>query len=158
MVIRLCPWMPSITLPSGSKLLMFVARCHGTVTALSTQRLGERHCPVHLQGPNLSYVPFSTAFPWRLWGRFLPSCTSGAILGFSILLKDTSTCSSVPPRGAGTQTSNLLITSPPALPTELHPPYLILSYLILSYLQRLVAAVYNSDSDSKYTCLCIFCI
>ena len=28
-------------------------------------------------------------------------CTSGATLGFSILLKDTSTCSSVPPRGAG---------------------------------------------------------
>ena len=27
------------------------------------------------------------------------NCTSGAILGFSILLKDTSTCSSVPPQG-----------------------------------------------------------
>ena len=45
-------------------------------------------------------------------------CTSGATLGFSILLKDTSTCSSVPPRGAGIRTSDLLITSPPALPTE----------------------------------------
>ena len=28
------------------------------------------------------------------------NCTSGAILGFSILLKDTSTCSSVPPQGS----------------------------------------------------------
>ena len=47
------------------------------------------------------------------------SCTSGAILRFSILLKDTSTCSSVPPRGAGIRTSDLLISSPPALLTEL---------------------------------------
>ena len=28
------------------------------------------------------------------------NCTSGATLGFSILLKDTSTCSSVPPQGS----------------------------------------------------------
>ena len=28
------------------------------------------------------------------------TCTSGAILGFSILLKDTSACSSVPPQGS----------------------------------------------------------
>ena len=32
-------------------------------------------------------------------------CQPGAILGFSILLKDTSTCSSVPPGGAGIRTS-----------------------------------------------------
>ena len=44
------------------------------------------------------------------------SCTSGAILGFSILLKDTSTCGSVPPQGSwGFEPA---ITSPPALPTE----------------------------------------
>ena len=48
---------------------------------------------------------------------------SGAILGFSILLKDTSACSSVPPQGnRGFRTSNLLITGAPALPTELQPP------------------------------------
>ena len=48
------------------------------------------------------------------------NCTSGALVGFSILLKDTSTCSSVP----GIGTSDLPITSPPALPTELQPPHL----------------------------------
>ena len=41
-------------------------------------------------------------------------------LGFSILLKDTSTCSAQP--GAGIWTSNLPITSRPALPAELQPP------------------------------------
>ena len=50
-------------------------------------------------------------------------CTSGATLGFSILLKDTLTYGSVPPRGAGIPwTGDLLITSPPALPTEPQPP------------------------------------
>ena len=41
--------------------------------------------------------------------------------GFSILLKDTSTCSSALPR-AGIWTSDLLITSRPALPAELQAP------------------------------------
>ena len=41
-------------------------------------------------------------------------------VGFSILLKDTSTCSSALP-GAGIWTSNLPIASRPALPTELQP-------------------------------------
>ena len=41
-------------------------------------------------------------------------------LGFSILLKDTSTCSSAQP-GAGIWTSNLPITSQPALPAQLQP-------------------------------------
>ena len=41
-------------------------------------------------------------------------------LGFSILLKDTSTCSSAQP-GAGIWTSDLLISSRPALPAELQP-------------------------------------
>ena len=50
------------------------------------------------------------------------NCTSGATLGFSILLKDTSTCSSVLPWGARIRTSDLLITRQPALPTELQPP------------------------------------
>ena len=36
------------------------------------------------------------------------NCTSGATLGFSILLKVTSTCSSVPPQGVGIPTSDLL--------------------------------------------------
>ena len=49
-------------------------------------------------------------------------CTAGATLGFSILLKDTLRCSSVPHRGAGIRIDDLLITSPPALPTELQPP------------------------------------
>ena len=48
------------------------------------------------------------------------NCTSGATLGFSILLKDA--CSSVLPQGAGIRTSHLLITSQPALPAELRPP------------------------------------
>ena len=37
-------------------------------------------------------------------------------LGFSILLKDTSTCSSAQPEGAEIRTSNILITRQPALP------------------------------------------
>ena len=46
-------------------------------------------------------------------------CTSGATLGFSILLKDTLTCSSVPPRGAGIRTGDPLITwSPCQLPYQ----------------------------------------
>ena len=51
------------------------------------------------------------------------NCTSGAILGFSILLKDTSTCSSVPPQGS--RGFEPAITGPPALPTELHPPSML---------------------------------
>ena len=57
--------------------------------------------------------------PWT--GRQLiagPSLMSN--VGFSILLKDTSTCCSALPR-AGIWTSDLLITSRPALPTELQP-------------------------------------
>ena len=64
--------------------------------------------------------------PWMSWqliaGPLLMAvaatqgaiCTSGAILGFSILLKDTSTCIPVPPRGARIWAGDLLITSPPA--------------------------------------------
>ena len=48
-----------------------------------------------------SPVHCRTLTDWRQW---LPqqgaNCTSGTILGFSILLKDTSTCSSVPPQGS----------------------------------------------------------
>ena len=50
------------------------------------------------------------------------NCTSGAIW-FSIVLKDTSTHSSVQSGGAGIQTSNVPITGWPALPTELQPPW-----------------------------------
>ena len=73
-------------------------------------------------------------------------CTSGATLGFSILLKDTSTCSSVPPRGAGIRTCNLLITSPPALPTELQPPlFMILPlYFTLTHLNYLLGVIFFS--------------
>ena len=48
-----------------------------------------------------------------------PSLVSN--VGFSILLKDTSTCSSALP-GAGIWTRDLSITSRPALPAELQPP------------------------------------
>ena len=44
-----------------------------------------------------------------------------SIVGFSISLKHTSTCSSALP-GAGIWTSDLSIASRPALPTELQPP------------------------------------
>ena len=66
------------------------------------------------------------------------NCTSAASLGsFSVLLKDILTHSSIPPGfpvflcfqcvgflffGAGIRTSDLSITSPPALPTELVAP------------------------------------
>ena len=46
---------------------------------------------------------------------------AGAILGISILLKDTLTRSSVQPGVAGIWTSNLLTTSRPARPAELQP-------------------------------------
>ena len=46
----------------------------------------------------------------------------GSNLGFNILLKVTSTCSSAHPEGAGIQTINLPITRPPALHPELQPP------------------------------------
>ena len=48
------------------------------------------------------------------------NCTSGAISVFSILLKDTSACSSAQP-GAVILTSDLPIPSRPALPAELQP-------------------------------------
>ena len=71
------------------------------------------------------WVASSSQDPY--WWQWLPpqgaNCTSEATLGFSILLKDTSTCSSVPPWGAGIRISDLLITSQPALPTELQPPH-----------------------------------
>ena len=58
------------------------------------------------------------------------NCTSGAILGFGILFKDTS-CRSVPPQGS--RDSNLPITSQPALPTELQLPL----YNVMKKLNRL---------------------
>ena len=57
-------------------------------------------------------------------------------LGFSILLKDTSTCSSAQP---GIQTSNLLITRRPALPPEIQLPQCFL-YLLLPGLPLLISA------------------
>ena len=54
-------------------------------------------------------------------------------LGFSILLKDTSTCSSAQ------QTSNLLITRRPALPPEIQLPRCFL-YLLLPGLPLLISA------------------
>ena len=52
------------------------------------------------------------------------NCTSGAILGFSILLKDTSAYFSPTLGEPGIWTNDLPITGPPALPTELQPPLL----------------------------------
>ena len=85
-----------------------------------------------------------TAYPFP-WGRGMlllepiPALSqrqliTGPLLmsnvGFSILLKDTSTCSSALP-GAGIWTSNLPITSWPALPNELQPPSGFLSLVQL---------------------------
>ena len=71
-------------------------------------------------GANLSLVSgWGQGAPWT--SRQLiagPSLMSN--VGFSISLKDTSTCSSVFP-GARIWTSNLPITSQPALPAELQP-------------------------------------
>ena len=53
-------------------------------------------------------------------------------VGFSISRKDTSTCSSALP-GAGIWTSDLPITSRPALPAELQLPTMQMSMCILTY-------------------------
>ena len=76
------------------------------------------------------------------------NCTSGATLGFSILLKDTSTCSSVLPWGAGIRTSDLLITSQPALPTELQPPqknFLLKNVSFFTWFQGWTTALKTSE-------------
>ena len=64
-------------------------------------------------------------------------------VGFSILLKDTSTCSSALP-GAGIWTSDLSITSRPALLTELQPPHLlfiIMSLIFLLFRKTLISFI-----------------
>ena len=55
------------------------------------------------------------------WWQWLPHCTSGAILGFSILLKELACCS-VPPQGSQGFEPDLPTTGLPALPTELQSP------------------------------------
>ena len=99
---------------------------------------------------NCSDIPFCfLPFPWGLRGCFLPLLSGGLLRPHPVIqdpywwqwLPDKvpaahqeqfwglASCSRIlphvaqfHPRGAGTQTSNLLITSPPALPTEIHPP------------------------------------
>ena len=69
-----------------------------------------------LLGPNPVYSMGASQDPY--WWQRLPHKVP-----LQYLIKDTSTCSAQScPRGAGIQTSNLPITSPPALHTELQPP------------------------------------
>ena len=69
----------------------------------------------------LQYLSHSPAHWWWRQPCKVPSAHIRSKL-FSILLKNTSTCSSAQPGGAGIQTSNLPITRLPALPAELQPP------------------------------------
>ena len=89
-------------------------------------------------------------------------------LGFSILLKDTSTWGSAQP-GAGIWTSNLPITNQPALPPELQPPSspgtVIINFAIscqkLCISHRLSWQHYRSDQyffDIMHSWLVSFCL
>ena len=90
------------------------------------------HCPNRLSlsmglqglaaGANPSLVSWrGQGTPWTS-RQFITGPLLMSNVGFSILLKDTSTCSSALP-GAGIWTSDLPITSRPALPAELQPPH-----------------------------------
>ena len=104
-----------------------------------TPCLPATHQRIHLSCHVMSLSVTAYPFPWGhgvLLLEPIPALSQGtpwtsrqliagpslmSNVGFSILLKDTSTCSSALP-WARIWTSDLLITSRPALPAELQPP------------------------------------
>ena len=69
----------------------------------------------------LEPIPALSQGEGRVSHQFIAGPSLMSNVGFSISLKDTSTCSSALPR-AGIWTNDLLSTSRPALPAELQPP------------------------------------
>ena len=113
----------------------------------------------------IRYYSTSEEIPWYWYckkyclkiARCQPHIRSN--LGFRTLLKDTSTCSSAQPR-AGIWTSNLSITSQPALPAELQLP--LSQYHVIQNLWQhnnyhdndMISIYYNPNVRDKASLLC----
>ena len=101
--------------------------------------------PSYLSGQR-HYTPWTSSQPLLMAEAAMQgaNCTSEAILGFSILLKDTLTCSPVPPQGSGDS-----ITRRTALPTELQPIY-------WKRIDALNSKIQNTFLPKEIFCLNIF--
>ena len=83
---------------------------------------------------------------WQRPPHMVPTGAPGAVLGFSILLKDTSTCIQVRP-----------ITSRPGLPTALQPPLTLLWFIyFIPYLCR--TSVINDKITQPSHNLSLLCV
>ena len=81
-------------------------------------------------------------------------------VGFSILLKDTLTCSSALP-GAGIWASDLLIISQPALPAELQLPKSHFKKGNFNFLNNMIKSyklVLTTDHSIQQLCIASFCV